>query len=110
MSDYVLVPKEPTIHMVEAVREWNRSGPRAPLPIAEETNLAAVIWDLMLAAAPPAWRDIADPPDDKGQMGLGFWAWEHPSEQWCAMTYEDAKACNATHWTNLPPPPEGRER
>jgi hypothetical protein len=43
--------------MIQAVRSWNRGGNRQPLPLAEETNLAMVIWDLMLAAAPARPQD-----------------------------------------------------
>ena len=46
MSDYVLVPKEPTPEMIEA--GWAS---------ATDEN-AALVWRDMLAAAPSAWRDI----------------------------------------------------
>lgn len=47
----VLVPREPTLDMLQAALEWNRSEKPHNVVIAREYHVATQMWRVMLAAA-----------------------------------------------------------
>lgn len=73
-------------------------------------DAALAIFERFLAAAPPAWRDIAEAPDGKAVLacssGVRLMRFDAKIGQWRNMLGRPKPA--PTAWMPLPPPPEGR--